>query len=222
MASQPNVFLTAEEYLDLEEKAEYKSEYMDGERLAMAGASPEHDTIVVNLVVSIGHQLKGSPCKVHSSDMRVAVSSANAYTYPDVSICCEDARYVRRGSGNLLNPVVIIEVLSPSTELYDRRKKFRMYKEIPSLKEYVLVSQDEVLVERFARQPNAGPEGGLRHDGAESRGRLRLNGADWLYSSLSSLDDSLKLHSVHVTLTLRDVYDRIFPSVEQASSSQSS
>ena len=140
---------------------------------------------------------------------------------------------MRRGSGNLLNPVVIIEVLSPSTELYDRRKKFRMYKEIPSLKEYVLVSQDELLVERFARQPNAGPEGGLRHDGAESRGGLRLNGAesrgglrlngaDWLYSSLSSLDDSLKLHSVHVTLTLRDVYDRIFPSVEQASSSQSS
>ncbi len=200
MASQPNVLLTAEEYLDLEEKAEYKSEYMDGELLAMAGVSPEHDTIVVNLVVILGHQLKGTPCKAHTSDMRVAVSPSNAYTYPDVSICCKDARYTRRGVANLLNPVVIIEVLSPSTEIYDRRKKFGKYKGIASLKEYVLVSQEEILVERYARQPPG----------------------DWLYSSLSSLDDALQLTSVPATLKLRDIYDRVFPPAEETGSPASS
>jgi Uma2 family endonuclease len=124
MASQPNVFLTAEEYLDLEEKAECKSEYMDGELYAMAGVSPDHDTIAVNLVVSLGQQFKGTPCKAHTSDMRVAVPPADAFAYPDISICCKDARYLQRGTANLLNPIVIIEVLSPSTETYDRRKKF--------------------------------------------------------------------------------------------------
>jgi Uma2 family endonuclease len=188
MASQPNVFLTAEEYLNLEEKAEYKSEYMDGEIFAMAGISPEHDMIAVNLVASLHSQFKGTPCKAHTSDMRVAVS-LTAYTYPDISIACKDARYLRRGTGNLLNPAVIIEVLSPSTEIYDRRRKFGKYKQIASLMEYVLVSQDEVLVERYARQQSG----------------------DWLYSSLSSLDDSLTLTAVPATLKLRDIYDRVFP-----------
>jgi Uma2 family endonuclease len=210
MASQPNVFLTAEEYLDLEEKAEYKSEYLDGELLAMAGASPEHDTIAVNLIATLHSQLKGTPCKAHSSDMRVAVSSANAYTYPDISICCKDASYARRGTANLLNPVVIIEVLSPSTEIYDRRKKFRKYKQIPSLMEYVLVSQDEVLVERYVRQPNAEAGGGLRPDGG-----------DWLYSSVSSLDDSLILTAGPAALKLRDVYDRVFPPAEETGAPES-
>jgi len=196
MASQPNIFFTAEEYLDLEEKAEYKSEYMDGELFAMAGVSPEHDTIVFNLGGILYNQLKGTPCQAHTSDMRVAVSPANAYTYPDVSICCKDAQYLRRGTASLLNPVVIMEVLSPSTEIYDRRKKFGKYKGIASLMEYVLVSQDEVLVERYARQPNG----------------------DWLYSSLSSLDDSLTLTAVPATLKLRDVYDRVFPPAEGAGS----
>jgi Uma2 family endonuclease len=199
MASQPNVFLTAEEYLDLEEKAEYKSEYMDGELLAMAGVSPDHDTIAANLVASLHSQVKGTPCRVHTSDMRVAVSPTTAYTYPDVSIACKDVRYLRRGTGNLLNPVVIFEVLSPSTEIYDRRKKFGKYKEIASLMEYVLVSQDEVLVERFARQPSG----------------------DWLYSSLNSLDDSLTLLSVPATLKLRDIYDRVFPPAEEDDSTAS-
>ena len=211
MASQPNVFLTAEEYLDLEEKAEYKSEYMDGELLAMAGANPEHDTIVVNFVVILGHQFKGTPCKVHTSDMRVAASPTSAYTYPDISIACKDARYIRRGTATLLNPVVIIEVLCPSTEAYDRRKKFGKYQGIPSLAEYVLVSQDEILVERYARQPNA-----------ESGAGLRLDGGDWLYSPLTSLDDSLTLTAVPATLQLRDVYDRVFPPAEEDGSPVSS
>ena len=208
MASQPHVFLTAEEYLDLEEKAAYKSEYMDGELYAMAGASPDHDTIAHNIGGILYGELKGTPCKAHTSDMRVAASTANAFMYPDISICCKDARYLRRGVANLLNPVVIIEVLSPSTEAYDRRKKFGKYKAISSLQEFVLVSQDEVLVERYAWQPNAESGGGLRLDG----------GGEWLYTSLDSLDDSLTLTAVPATLHLRDIYDRVFPPTEEAGS----
>lgn len=189
MASQPNVLLTAEEYLDLEEKAEYKSEYIDGEVLAMSGVSPEHDTIAFNLGGILYNALKGTPCKVHTSDMRVAVSPTSVYTYPDVSIACKDAQYIRRGSASLLNPVVIIEVLSPSTEIYDRSKKFSKYKGIESLSEYVLISQEEVLVERYLRQTDG----------------------NWLYSSLHSLEDSLHLVAVPATLKLSDVYDRVFP-----------
>src|ERR1017187_6081821 len=178
MASQPNVFLTAEEYLDLEEKAEYKSEYMDGEIFpmngAMAGVSRAHDIIARNIGSELHNQFKHTPCIAHTGDMRVAASPTRAYTYPDISIACKDARYLRRGTDNLLNPVAIIEVLAPSTEIYDRRQKFGKYKEISSLTEYVLVSQDEILVERYARQANAESGGGLRLDG----------GGDWLYSSL--------------------------------------
>jgi Uma2 family endonuclease len=191
MASQPNILLTAEEYLALEEKAEYKSEYFDGEMFAMSGVSLPHDTIVGNIFATLHNQLKGGPCRAHTSDMRVAASTTRAYVYPDVSIACKDAKYIRRGTDNLLNPVAIIEVLSPTTEPHDRGKKFQWYKGIASLKEYVLVSQDEVLVERFLRQDAGG---------------------DWLYSSFTSLDDSLVLGSAPATLKLRDLYDGVFPS----------
>jgi Uma2 family endonuclease len=200
MASQHNILLTAEQYLDLEEKAEYKSEYIDGEIFAMAGASRAHDIIVRNIGSELHSQFKHTPCIAHTGDMRVAASPASAYTYPDISIACQDARYFRRGTDNLLNPVAIIEVLSPSTEIYDRRQKFGKYREMSSLREYVLVSQDEILVERFARQPNG----------------------DWLYSSLTSRDDSLTLTSVPATLKLRDIYDRVFPAADEDSSSLSS
>ena len=194
MASQPNIFLTTEQYLDIEEKAEYKSEYFDGEMFAMSGVSFAHDTIVGNLFAMPHSQLKGSPCRAHTSDMRVAAAPSSAYVYPDVSIACKDAQYIHRGTDSLLNPVVIVEVLSPTTELHDRGRKFKWYKGIASLKEYLLVSQDEVLVERF-----------LRHDVGQNVG------GDWLYSSANSLDDSLALAAAPATLKLRDVYDGVFP-----------
>jgi Uma2 family endonuclease len=143
MASQPNSLLTAEEYLVIEEKAEYKSEYFDGEMFAMAGVSWAHDTIVGNVFADLHSQLNGSPCRAHTRDMRVAVSPSNAYTYPDISIACKDAQYIRRGADNFLNPVAIIEVLSSTTERHDRGKKFKRYKGITSLREYILVSQDQ-------------------------------------------------------------------------------
>jgi Uma2 family endonuclease len=186
--------LSAEEYLAIEEKAEYKSEYFDGEMFAMSGVSRTHDTIVGNLLLPLLTQLKGSPCHVHTNDMRVAVSPSSAYVYPDISIACKDAKYIRRGTDTLVNPVAIIEVLSPTTELHDRGRKFKRYKGIASLKEYVLVSQDEVLVERFVRQEAGG---------------------DWLYSSANSLDDSVVLFAAPATLNLRDVYDGAFPRAEE-------
>jgi len=189
MASQPNALLTAEEYLDLEEKAEYKSEYIDGEIFAMSGVSPDHDTIVVNLNGILYNQLKGTPCRTHTSDLRVAASPTSAYTYPDVSISCKDPRFIHRGTSNLLNPVAIIEVLSPSTEVYDRGKKFLKYQQIESLQEYVLVSQDKVLMERYARQSND----------------------EWLYGAASNLGDSVGLASAPATLRLSDVYEGVFP-----------
>jgi Uma2 family endonuclease len=195
MASQPSVFLSAEEYLAIEEKAEYKSEYFDGEMYAMSGVSCGHDTIVGNLFADLHRQLKGSPCRAHTSDMRVAVSPSSTYVYPDVSIACKDAKYIRRGTDTLLNPVAIIEVLSPTTELHDRGKKFKRYKGIASLKEYLLVSQDEVLVERFLRQDA---------------------GSDWIYSAFTSLDESLSLAAVPATLKLRDVYDGVFPAADES------
>jgi Uma2 family endonuclease len=214
MASQPNVFVTAEEYLDLEEKAEYKSEYMDGAVFAMggemAGVSRVHDIIARNIGSELHHQFKDTPCVAHTGDMRVAANLTRAYTYPDISIACKEARYIRRGTDNLLNPVAIIEVLSPSTELFDRGQKFGKYRQISSLMEYVLVYQDEILVERYARQPN------------ESGGGLRLDGGDWLYSSLNSLDDILTFTSVPATLRLRDIYDRVFPAAEEGGSPESS
>lgn len=190
MASQPNVFLTPEQYLAIEEKAEEKSEYFDGEMFAMSGVSFAHDTIVGNLLLSLLTQLKGSPCRAHTSDLRVAVSPKRTYVYPDVSISCQDPRVIRRGTDNLLNPVALIEVLSPTTELHDRGRKFRRYTQMKSLKEYLLVSQDEVLVERFQRRDVS---------------------SEWIYSSASSLDDSITLVSAPATLKLSDVYDSIFP-----------
>ena len=189
MASQSNVFLTPDEYLDLEGKAEYKSEYMDGEMFAMAGVSRAHDTLAINLIALLHSEFKGTPCRVYSSDMRVAVSPTSVYTYPDLSIACQDAQFIGRGTDNLLNPVAIIEILSPSTEGYDRGKKFQRYQEIESLQEYVLVSQDRVLMERYIRQPNG----------------------EWLYSSASGLTDSVRLVSAPATIQLAVVYDGVFP-----------
>lgn len=198
MASRPNVFLTAEEYLAIEEKAEYKSEYFDGEMFAMSGISRAHDTIVCNILATLHSQLKDSPCRAHTSGMRVAVSPSSAYVYPDVSIARKEARYIHRKTDGLENPVAIIEVLSSTTEFHDRGRKFKRYKGISCLKEYLLVSQDEILVERF-----------LRQDGSD----------DWLYSSANKLDDSLALVAAPATLKLRDVYDGVFPPAVEMSES---
>jgi len=189
MASQPKPYYTPEEYLALERAAEYKSEYLAGEIFAMAGASEAHNTLAVHIVRLLDTQFQGRPCRVYMSDMRVRVSRAGLYTYPDVVAVCGPREFADDHHDTLLNPTVIFEILSPSTEAYDRGEKFAQYWRLPSLTDYVLVAQDRARVEHFTRQ-----------------------GDGWFVTAASTLDDALSLASVDVELPLAAIYENIeFP-----------
>ena len=187
MTSLAEQRLTAAEYLEIERAAESKSEFFAGEMFAMAGASEEHNLIVANVVGELRSQLKGRPCRVYPSDMRVKVSATGLCTYPDVVVICGDRQFDDQKRDTLLNPTLIVEVLSETTEAYDRGKKFDHYRQIPSLEEYILVSQSEPLVERFARQP----------DGS------------WLLTVVKGLESVLEFESVVCRLRLADVYFKV-------------
>jgi len=141
-----------EEYLDLERKAEYKSEYINGFIFAMAGASKEHNQITLNIASEIHHQLKGRPCFVYSNDMRVRIVETGMYAYPDIVATCSSPKFEDSYVDTLLNPMLIIEVLSDSTEAYDRGQKFAHYRRLASLTDYVLVAQDRACVEHYVRR----------------------------------------------------------------------
>jgi Uma2 family endonuclease len=187
MSTQPTIYLTPEEYLAMERKAEYKSEYIDGEIVAMTGASRKHNLIAVNIAREISQQLKGRPCETYPSDMRVRIPSTRLYTYPDVVVVCDEPRFEDQHVDTLLNPTLIIEVLSESTELYDRGKKFGFYRTIESLVEYLLVAQDEQRIEKYVRQPD---------------GR-------WLLSEHRPPEDAVELVSIQCSLALTEVYDKV-------------
>ena len=189
MSTQPKTYLTPEEYLAIERQNEYKSEYIDGEMVAMVGASRRHNIITINLGREVSQQLKGRPCEAYVNDMRVRIASRReyAYTYPDVVVVCGEPQFEDGHLDTLLNPTVLIEVLSESTELYDRGKKFSFYRTIESLAEYVLVAQDEHRVEQYVKQ-------------ADGR---------WLLADHSLPEDVGELASVQCTLTLRDVYEKV-------------
>ncbi|HNN07206.1 MAG TPA: Uma2 family endonuclease [Leptospiraceae bacterium] len=142
-------FLTEEEYLNLERNSSSKNEFFRGELFAMAGAKEKHNLIVTNLIRDISTALKKTPCRVYPSDMRVKVSASGLYTYPDISLVCEKPKFTDGRNNTLLNPSVIIEVLAESTESYDRGKKFELYRTLPSLKEYILVSSEQKKLESF-------------------------------------------------------------------------
>src|SRR5262249_32000266 len=148
----PKRIVSPAEYLAAERRSETKHEYLRGVVYAMAGASREHNRITLNLGAEIRAQLKGSPFEAFVSDMRVLVEATGLYTYPDVAVVGGERPFLDAEVDTLLNPNVLIEVLSPSTEAYDRGKKFAHYRRIPSLVEYVLVAQDRPLVERFTRR----------------------------------------------------------------------
>ena len=186
MASVPNYYLSPEEYLTLERQAEFKSEYMDGVVYAFAGGSERHNLIVANIVITLGGQLKGRPCKVYPSDLKIRVPNSKRFFYPDVSVVCGRVEFADDERDVILNPTLIVEVSSESTAAFDRGKKFLSYQQIDSLQEYLLVSQDEILVEGYARQ-----------------------GSDrWLYTKVTGLEGSLTLSSIECELTLSDVYDK--------------
>jgi Uma2 family endonuclease len=154
MSAAPQPLLSPQEYLARERRAEFRSEFYRGEMFAMAGATYEHTLIKDNLAHEAGNQLKNSPCKVLTSDLRVKVDATGLYTYPDIVVVCDDAQFEDDQFDTLLNPRALVEVLSDSTEKYDRGDKARHYRQISSLQEYILVAQDRALVERYARQPD--------------------------------------------------------------------
>jgi len=183
-AVQPHY--TPEEYLALERKATSKSEYLNGQIFAMVGASRAHNLIASNVSREISLQLKGRPCEVYVSDMRVRVSQTGLYTYPDLVVVCGEPQFDDAERDTLLNPTVIIEVLSPSTEAYDRGEKFAHYRRLESLQEYVLIAQDRVRVEQFVRQ-----------------------GDRWMLSEMSDRNDMLHLASIGCDVALREIYDKV-------------
>jgi Uma2 family endonuclease len=187
VSTQPKTFLTPEEYLEAEREAEYKSEYYEGEIFAMAGAGEAHNVLVGNLVADLHQQLRSHPCRVYPSDMRVRVSATGLYTYPDVVVVCGERRFLDERRDTLLNPSLLVEVLSPSTEAFDRGRKFEHYRSIESLNEYLLVASDRVHVDLYTRQPD---------------GR-------WLLTSASRLEDSLDLQSIGCRLALADLYEKV-------------
>ena len=144
------------EYLARERKAEFKSEFYRGEVFAMAGGSPTRSLIAANFAGETRQFLKDKPCVVYNSDLRVKVQATGLYTYPDVSIVCGDLEYDDDQKDTVVNPTVIVEVLSDSTENYDRGRKSHHYRQIPSLQEIVLIAQDQIHVERFVRQSEGG------------------------------------------------------------------
>jgi len=182
--------LTPQEYLAIERAADFKSEFFDGEMFAMAVISKDHSRITVNLTGGFHAAIRGKDCDLFSSDLRVKVSANGLYTYPDLTIVCGPVDVEDEQADVLLNPTLIIEVLSPGTERYDRGKKFDLYRELDSLKEYVLVSQDQYRVEQF----------------------LRGNGSEWGYRVAFKEDDIVEFPSVGCSIPLKDIYARVvFP-----------
>ena len=141
--------ISIEAYLEMEYASPEKHEYYKGEIFAMSGAKMPHNEISSNLMTSIGSKLKGKRCKPYGSDLRVHIESNTLFTYPDLSIICGERVTLNNDDYNVLNPTIIIEILSPSTKNYDRGEKFKLYRDIPTLKEYILVDSESIHIEVF-------------------------------------------------------------------------
>ena len=179
--------LTPEDYLAIERSAEFKSEYFDGEIFAMAGASRAHNSIVLNTGSEIRQHLKNRSCKAYVNDMRVKVNPTGLYAYPDVIVVCGKEQFEDTHLDTLLNPTLIIEVLSDSTEAYDRGRKFEHYRHLDSLVEYVLIAQQRPHIESYRRQPDH----------------------QWLLTECSGLDATLRLQSIDCDLALAEIYAKV-------------
>lgn len=187
MSRQTKTYVTPEEYLAQERKAEYKSEYFDGEVFAMTGASRKHNLITSNVIGALWQQLREQPCEIYPGDMRVGIPAASLYTYPDVVVVCGEPKFEDKEVDTLLNPTLLVEVLSKSTASYDRIMKFGYYRTIESLAEYLLVAQDEYRVEQYVKQMD---------------GR-------WLLSDIRSPEGTLEIVSLQAVLALKEMYDKV-------------
>lgn len=152
MSAQPSAYLTLQQYFTLEETGDRKHEYYRGAAYAMTDASARHNLIVANLIGLLHGQLRGSSCRVFPSDLRLKIEATGLFTYPDLSVICGSIRFHEGRQDTVMNPTVLIEVLSPSTENYDRGKKFEHYRTLESLQEYLVVAQDQVHIEQYIRQ----------------------------------------------------------------------
>lgn len=190
MSTAPKQHYTPDEFLKLEAAATEKHEYYRGEIFAMAGASPSHNRISGNIYWRVAQQLEGSPCLPNQSDVMVKVEATGLHTYPDVSVVCPPVQRATAPIEVVLNPKVLIEVLSPSTELYDRNVKFRHYQQVESVEEILLVLQDEPVIEHYRRQS-----------------------ADvWELTTISGLESEVMLRSVECRLTFAQIYANVeFP-----------
>lgn len=178
---------TPQEYLMLERQADFKSEYLDGQIFAMGGATREHNLIAGNVFASLHRQLRQRPCEVYQNDLRVGVNSKRLYSYPDVIVMCGKPQFEDDQLDTLLNPTLIVEVLSKSTEEFDRGEKFRRYRTLASLQEYLLIAQQEYRLEQYSRQA----------DGS------------WRLAEFEQLDDRVTLASIDCQLLLADVYEKV-------------
>jgi len=192
MSGQAKPHYTPEDYLALERQSEGKHEYLAGAIHAMVGASPAHNLIVTNTVAVLSTQLKGRLCRVYANHQRVKVSPTGLYTYPDVVVTCGAERFDELDKDTLLNPRVIIEVLSRSTESYDRGAKFEHYRSLESLAEYLPIAQDRLHVERYCRQSDG----------------------QWLFADASGPDATMTLAVIDCRLALAEVYDKVTPEIE--------
>ena len=183
-------FITAADYLAMERQAETKSEYLNGHIYAMSGASRNHNRITINLGAMLHARLRGKPCEPFVNDLRVKVSRTGLYTYPDVVVVCGEPQLEDQHFDTLLNPRVIIEVWSESTEKYDRGDKFAHYRALESVTDYLLVAQHQPCIEHFHRQA----------DGS------------WRYSAVQGLEAEIDIATIGGGLRLEEVYERVvFP-----------
>ncbi len=195
MSTAPTKRYTPEEYLELERKASYKSEYYQGEIFAMAGATFAHTLIVANILRELGNALRDRRCTSHSSDLRIKIPQTILYTYPDASVVCDQPQFDDHQKDTVLNPTVLVEVLSDSTASYDRGKKFEHYRRLNSLKQYLLVEQDHPHVDLYTKQS----------DGS------------WALTDASGLDTTIQLSSIECQLPLAEVYRKVeFPEIDLA------
>ena len=185
--SIPRKILTPDEYLELESKAEFRSEYIAGEMVAMSGASFSHNQIVMNLSALLWNQLRGGPCGVVTTDLRLQAANRKLYTYPDLLVLCDPVKLLEKRNDTVTDATVIAEVLSPSTRSWDLGQKFEYYRTLPSLAEYLLIEQKAIRASHYVRQP----------DGS------------WLLRDLVGPDAAIELHSVGCKVSLGELYERV-------------
>ncbi|MEN9230547.1 MAG: Uma2 family endonuclease [Thermostichus sp. DG02_5_bins_236] len=187
MIAHPYPKTPPQDYLTQERQAKFKSEYIDGDVVAMTGASRQHNLISLNIAASLHSQLRYRPCEIYMGDMRVAVDQEEFYTYPDIVVACEDPQFLDGELDTLLNPTLLIEVLSPSTASYDRGEKFSRYRQLSSLQEYLIVAQSTPALEHYRKQ----------------------NEREWILIDITDCEALVELPSIQCQLAMRDIYEKV-------------